>query len=327
MTAARVAVIHDRLTEASSKDALDVLEQVAVVSKALEALGFVPEVVPFSLDLPRFMGEMSALGPLFAFNLVESVEGDGRLIHLAPALLEHMGVPYSGSPAEAVFVTSSKLLTKRALQAHGIDTPPWTSLEDGDGFLGRDGRGPLLFKPVWEHASIGMDESAFVDGVDEALVRETLLKRDARAGRRHFAEAYIEGREFNVALLAGEVLPVPEIRFVDYPEGKPKVVDYRAKWEEGSFEYSHTPRSFDLADDDAPIVERLRDVALRCWRLFHLRGYARVDFRVDGSGRPWVLEVNVNPCLSPDAGFYASAERAGLDFTRVVKRIVDDIAR
>ena len=65
-------------------------------------------------------------------------------------------------------------------------------------------------------------------------------------------------------------------------------------------------------------------MALRCWRLFKLSGYARVDFRVDSGNRPWVLEINANPCLSPDSGFFAAAARAGLSFREVVKRIVDD---
>ncbi len=115
-----------------------------------------------------------------------------------------------------------------------------------------------------------------------------------------------------------------EIRFVEFPADKLRIVDFRAKWEEESFEYTHTPRSFDFTAADQPLLEELRAVAGRCWDCFDLGGYARVDFRVDGENRPWVLEINTNPCLSPDGGFYAAAERASLSFTGMVERIVDD---
>ena len=101
------------------------------------------------------------------------------------------------------------------------------------------------------------------------------------------------------------------------PPGKPRIVDYAAKWHAGSFEFCNTVRRFEFDAADRPLLARLEDVAKACWRLFGLRGYARVDFRVDAAGRPWVLEVNVNPCLSPDAGFAAAAARRGLDLPAV----------
>ena len=94
-----------------------------------------------------------------------------------------------------------------------------------------------------------------------------------------------------------------------------------------SFEFNHTPRSFEFPGTDAPLLARLKELALKCWRLFDLRGYARVDFRVDREGRPWILEVNANPCLSPDAGFHATTLQAGLNFTEVLRRIIADIRR
>ena len=111
---------------------------------------------------------------------------------------------------------------------------------------------------------------------------------------------------------------------MDYPQGKPRFVGYNAKWDESSFEYTRTPRCFDFPPEDASLLAELQRLSLRCWDVFGLRGYARVDFRVDADGRPWVLEVNTNPCLSPDAGFMAAAARAGLSCSDAVRRIVMD---
>ncbi|TFG95506.1 MAG: hypothetical protein E4H13_13325, partial [Calditrichales bacterium] len=145
-----------------------------------------------------------------------------------------------------------------------------------------------------------------------------------------FVESYIPGREFNISILADngkpEVLPVAEIEFVDFPPDKPMIVDYRAKWETDSFEYQHTVRSFDFPDTDESLFAELRVITAKCWEIFDLRGYARVDFRVDENGKPWVLEINANPCISPDSGFVAAAERAGINFNTVIKRIINDMS-
>ncbi len=183
-----------------------------------------------------------------------------------------------------------------------------------------------IIKSVWEEASLGLDDDAVVrPGSFEQLARE-VGDRAERLGGEAFAEAFVDGREFNLAVLAGpdgpEVLPPAEIRFVDYPPDRPRIVGYKAKWHEDSHEYRNTPRTFDFPAADATLVETLGRVTRQCWDLFGLTGYARVDFRVDGDGRPWVLEVNANPCLSPDAGFMAAANRHGLDMADVVRRLL-----
>ena len=172
-----------------------------------------------------------------------------------------------------------------------------------------------------------MDDDAVFSG-PAAEVHRRLRERVKHTGRPAFAEEYIEGREFNLAMLTGpgpvEVLPPAEIDFSAFPAEKPRIVGYRAKWQPDSFEYNNTPHRFDFPDADRPLLDRLQDLALECWNLFMLRGWGRVDFRVDQSGRPWILEVNANPCLSPDAGFAAALQRAGIEFDEAIRRIVDE---
>jgi D-alanine-D-alanine ligase len=132
-----------------------------------------------------------------------------------------------------------------------------------------------------------------------------------------------------VALLAGpdgvEVLPPAEIDFSAFPPEKPRIVGHRAKWDENSFEYNHTPRTFDFHEADRPLLDEISGLSQKCWELFSLRGWARVDFRVDTEGRPWILEINTNPCLSPDAGFFAALARAGIPFDEAIQRIVEEV--
>jgi D-alanine-D-alanine ligase len=145
------------------------------------------------------------------------------------------------------------------------------------------------------------------------------------------AEVFIDGREFNLSILDvdGRPRPLPqsEILFDGYGKDRARIVDYRAKWEADSYEYRHTPRRFEFPEKDRLLLRRLEVLALRCWDLFGLSGYARVDFRVDAQGRPWVLEINANPCLSPDAGFAAALAEAGISYEEAISHILVCAAR
>lgn len=323
----RVVILHNRVRADAAPDEMDVLAQVEAVGEALISLGHTVEPWGCDLDLESLAFSLAGATPDLVFNLVEGLAGHGRLIHVAPGVLEALRVPMAGCPAEAIFLTGHKVLAKGLLRQAGLPTPDWL----GDGLAdaaadpgpGRDVR--WIVKSVWEDASIGMDDTAVVDG-GPAAARAELARRAGRPGEPWFAEAFIEGREFNLGLLDGPggptALPPAEMTFPDFPEGKPRIVGYAAKWHEDSFEYAHTVRRFDLPPADAGLVAEMTRQALACWRLFRLRGWARVDFRVDADGRPFILEVNANPCLSTDAGFAAGLERAGIPYAEAVARIV-----
>ncbi|MCF8065483.1 MAG: hypothetical protein K9K36_09580, partial [Desulfarculaceae bacterium] len=230
-----------------------------------------------------------------------------------------------GAGGRAMLVTSHKLLAKRALARAGLPTPAWRApIGKGHG----EHEGSWLIKAVWEHGSLGIDDESLVPAGRPRRLSKALAAKQAQVGGPCFAEAYIEGREFNLALVAGpggvRLLPPAEILFEGYASGQLRVVGYRAKWEAASYEYHHTPRCFEFPDCDRALLDRLRDLAHACWKLFDLRGWARVDFRVDRRGNPWILEVNANPCLAADAGFSAAASQAGLDQAAVVADILAD---
>lgn len=326
--ARRVIILIDRLPQGCAPDRQDALRQAEAVSDALSSLGYQPELVEATLNLERLREDLSLAAPAFVFNLVESLEGRGCFIHLVPALLDRLEILYTGAGADAVYLTSHKVIAKGIMEAAGIPTPAYFA---PDGLLRLEGLEAEAFivKSVWEHASIGLGDDAVVYPCGPRHLLDIMDRRRIALGGMCFAERYIEGREFNLALLGGgdrpRILPPAEIRFEDYPPGKARVVDYRAKWDESSFEYHHTQRSFTFDDADVRLLDRLEAIAYACWEAFGLKGYARVDFRVDRDGCPWVLEVNANPCLSPDAGFVAAAGRAGLELVDVVGRVVADI--
>jgi D-alanine-D-alanine ligase len=318
----RVAVLCDAPGKAAGPDQLDTLEQAETVAQTLRALGHTVSRVPFGLDLGRVRHDLAEAARVF--NLVESVDGDCLLNHLAPAWLEHWGLAYTGCSALAHLLTTDKLLAKERMAAAGIPTPAWLS-EAGHGPSIASER--VIIKPVGEDASVDIDRASVLDHPGAATLKVLLAERRTRS-RAAFAEAYVDGREFNLALVgprnSPELLPPAEILFVGFAErGLDKVVDYTAKWRPGSYEYQNTVRSYVVSAADRGLVSELVRLAVNCWNEFGLSGYARVDFRVDPGGRPWVLEVNPNPCLSRDAGLASAAERNGWSYEELVRRILD----
>ena len=323
----KIGILHPYIPEKATEDEQDVLEQVEGISIALKTLGFDPVPVKFDLNLEAVGITLKMLNPAFVFNLVESVNGRGSLIHLAPSFLDYLGLSYTGSKTEAMFLTSNKVVSKSFLAPCGVNTPMAYTLSSLKHDIPVKGR--FIIKSAWEHASIGLSQDSIISVEDASELISELKKARKRMNGECFCEEYIDGREFNVGLLSGEngveVLPPAEILFVDYPPGKLKIVDYKAKWKPKSFEYLHTDRTFNFGPEDEQIIKSLKTTAIECWNLFGLKGYARVDFRVDGSGKPWVLEINANPCLSPDGGFAAASALVGLDYPMIVKRIIEDI--
>lgn len=308
-------VIHEAIGADARPDENDTLTQVKHVSLALEESGWTVSTLAADLNLAAIQDELRRRKPTLVFNLVESLEGDGRLIHLIPTLLQSSRVPFTGAGADAIYLSSQKRLAKRLMRVKGIPTP--ADLGPRDAYFGENTT--WIVKSVWEHASFGMDDGCVVNSLPAARKRFRACK--AKYGGKWFAEEFIDGREFNLSLLEvngkPELLPIAEMTFVDYPPGKPRIVGYAAKWDQEAPEYTATQRVF--AKLPAAELDALSNVALQCWAAFGLKGYARVDIRMDKAGKPWVLEVNTNPCLSPDAGFVAAAFESG----RTYKQLID----
>jgi len=332
-----IPIVHTAVSSESTPDDRDVLDQVEAVSGALKTLGHAVHAIPCDLDLARIKACLAEIRPHAVFNLVESLGGHMSLIHLVPSLLEAMHIPYTGSSAEALRVTTHKILAKEKMAAAGLPTPPWISFTPEPN-ADREDRSPSIdgdviptvwiLKSLWEHASAGLDEDRIVSASKASDLYAPLKKISDETGDACFAEAFITGREFNLSILGASggptVLAPAEILFEGYAEDKPRIVGYKAKWAPDSWEYQHTPRRFEFPDSDTPLLETLKSLALSCWDLFGLKGYVRVDCRVGSGGRPWILEVNTNPCLSPDAGFAAALKQSGIPFPEAVDAILVD---
>lgn len=321
-----VLICHSDIALNAPADEQDVLEQAEWFGTGLKQLGLEYTISPFSMNMNALNTKTEENKPLLIVNLVETIDGDGRMIHIAPSLFEHYGIPFTGCSSESIYVTSNKILAKKIMTANGISTPHW--LEAGNDIRQHRNRSctKYIIKSLWEHASAGMDEHNMNLQGDFRKIIEELRNKNTAEGE-YFAERYIHGREFNLSVIetskGPRILPPAEIRFIDYPDNKPKVVGYRAKWDKDSFEYQNTVRSFDQPEKDEKLNVLLEKISFRLWKIFRLRGYARIDFRVDEKGVPWVLEINANPCISGESGFVAAAEKAGMKHFEIVENIIN----
>jgi len=317
----RVLVLHSDIPPDAPPDEQDTLIQAEAIAQALISLGHTVTKAPFSPWLKDLKALVRDNRAELLFNVVEAVEGSGYRAAEAIALFDELGIPYTGNRSEPVVTTCDKPLTKSRLADAGLPTPPWTTPPEWDGI---DNVCPYIVKSAREDASVGIDDHAVVRGRDAIRARAELCAK--QHGGDWFAEAFIDGREFNVAVLEENgqprVLPMAEMRFEDWPKEKPKVVGYTAKWDETSLDSTNTVRDFTWAKREPELDAQLRDLAIRAWNLFGLRGYARVDFRVDANGNPTILELNPNPCIEPEAGFGAAAREAGYDYRDLIYRIV-----
>ena len=322
----RVLVLHSDVAEDAPPDEQDTLATAAAVASGLEARehdvrlhAFVPDPQRLNLGLRESRAEV-------VFNLVESIFGQGDLAGIAAAMLARQRVPFTGASAAALACAADKCFAKKHLRAVGLPTPDWS---EGPQWSGLSSDLHYVIKSIDEDASVGLDDGAVVRGRESVHARAMACAK--KHGGRWFAEVYCAGREFNVAVLEKEgepfTLPIGETGFEGWTPGRPRIVNYAAKWHSDSVDCIGTPRIFGIEQEAPALAECLSRLAISAWRAMNLRGYGRVDFRLDESGAAMILEVNPNPCLEPQAGFAAAAARAGMDYPQLVDWIIQEALR
>jgi D-alanine-D-alanine ligase len=315
-----ILVAHNQVTADDDPSTRDVLAQVDLVTAALDTLGLGYRVIAVGPDsVPPDTGDAAVV-----FNLVESPPGRPGFQVEAAREFETRGLRLTGSSSSTIGATTDKVATRTRLEEAGVAVAAGGVLDpEAPGILDRVAP-PWILKPALEDASLGLDDGAVTSD------RAAALKRCRQLGRQYpgqpvLIEHLLPGREFNISLLADteaiQVLPPAEMTFVDFPPDRPRIVGWAAKWDEASFSYRHTVRRF-LGPAEAELSRRLEGVARAAWTACGLAGYGRVDVRLDDADTPCVLEVNANPCISPDAGFAAAAVEAGLAPADVVRRIL-----
>jgi len=317
----KVAVIFDGASALGKSPDLAILEAVEAVEAALAGDGHEAVRIPVNPD-GRWIERVRKGRFDVVVNLCEGVDGVAHQEPAVVAVLELLGVPVTGSGSWTLSLCLRKPLVNALLDRARLPVPRFGVARPG-GVVPNVGF-PAICKPAAEDASLGVEQ--------RSVVRSTRsLAERVRAMHERWDEIlvqrYIDGREVNVGIVGDQALPIAEIDFAGMPDGLWRIVSYTSKWVEGSVEdRGSVPRC--PADLPESLAEELRAIALAAWRLVGGRGYGRVDFRIDAGGRPWLLEVNANPDLSPNAGLARMARVAGIDFAGLVRTLCEEaIAR
>jgi D-alanine-D-alanine ligase len=238
--------------------------------------------------------------------------------------MDDHGVTYTGSGPFALESCLNKFNVKKLFAKNAIPTPGASIIRTAT----RNGhfknlRFPLILKPVHEDASIGISSSSVVHDEKEALERAQHIIKELNQAA--MAEEYIEGREISASVWGNfppTLVEISEIDFSKMPAGTPRIVTYDSKWNSDSPEYAGTKPVCPALVTGELRVE-VEQIAVRAYQACGLRDYGRIDMRVAADGRPYVIDVNPNPDLSPDAGFFRAVRSKGYDYTGMVGRILE----
>jgi D-alanine-D-alanine ligase len=319
-----IIILHNDIKKDSPEDVLDILLQAKWIAEILTEKGYAVRLLPFSFETIAQLANENHTRPPVIFNLVDSAPGEETLSYLIPGILSHFHLPYTGCSLDALFVTTNKLLAKKLMHASGIPTPCWIGLDASTNISPLVKDAWYLVKPIAEDASVGLDDDSLVHATSRDAVVATIERKEKASTSKYFAEQFIDGREFT-ACMYGEmgyptIMPPYEWVFEGFEEHhRAKIITYEAKWNDKSFGFEHIKAKYEIAPADVPLVARLEQLARQCWQVFGLSGYARVDFRVDSQGNPWVLEINGNPSFY---GFYHIANNLGLSFSSIVEHVM-----
>jgi D-alanine-D-alanine ligase len=289
-----------------------VREEIPVVEETLLGLGHEVVTVPIGEDFLESTRRLSLRAPQTVINLCEDLLGDSaHEIHFA-ALMELMGLPYTGSPPLSLGLCRDKGKTKSILRQHGIPTPDFIVVRDNR-FATGSLSFPLFVKPAAEDGSLGIDDSSVVEN-ENSLRRQVDLILGSYG--EVMIEEYVAGRELNVSILGTSperFLPVSEIDFSGLPDGCPAICGYEAKWNGDDIRCRETvpicPAS--LNEEDRA---RLEQLSLSVYRVLGLRDYARIDWRLSPERGLQFIEANPNPDISPSSGFIRSLRAAEMDY-------------
>jgi len=238
------------------------------------------------------------------FNVIHGRGGEDGVLQGA---LETLGLPYTGSGVLASALSMDKLRTMLCWMGAGLPTPPWMRLEcEDDLAVCAERLGfPVIVKPAEEGSSIGMSRAENPAELAQAWQLASQYRCTV------FAESWVTGREYTAGLLSGA--PLPLIRL----ETPHAFYDFDAKYRAETTRY-HCPCGLPPETEQA-----LQQLALRAGACVGVKGWARVDFLVDDSDRPWLIEVNTVPGMTDHSLVPMAAKVAGMEFDELVWRILE----
>jgi D-alanine-D-alanine ligase len=324
-------MVHEQLVppediEGLTEKEIDVFRSEYDVYSTLYNLGHEIRVVGISDSLSKLRETVKAWQPHVVFNLLQEFSGIASYEHYVVAYLEMIRQQYTGCNPRGLMLSRDKVLTKQLLAWHRIATPAFQLFPFGVRFKepkkGKLGF-PLFVKSATEDASVGIAQASIVQDMQQLRERVEFIHDNVQSDA--LVEEYIDGREFYIGVLGNErltTLPIWEIDFGTLAEKRSGIATSRVKWDR-AYQARHgitTGLAKGLSKAEADKLARL---AKRIYRALHMCGFARLDLRMAQDGKVFLLEANANPDLTRGEDLAESAEAAGIDYDKLISRIVN----
>lgn len=297
------------------------------LEEAIASLGHRVRSIVIDADVTPVVSDLVADRPDLVVNTAESFGGKSALESNVAALLNLLGLRYTGSSPAGLLLAGDKTLTKKVLSFHGIRTPAFATVYRGAVDWAGDIAFPVIVKPPQEDASLGITSASVVHDIRELFERMDDLQTEYQSPA--LVEQYIEGREFYVGVLGNanaKALPIIELDFSRFPADRPKIASWEAKWGDAGdaqgAEYAGTESIFPT-DLPAELTKRIQAAALEAYNALRLRDYGRIDLRVTPAEEIFVIEVNPNCYLEKSGEFSRAAAQGGLEHAALLARILE----
>ena len=312
----KIAILFDGASAYATKPDQLILGTVEAIERSLVAEGNTIGYIPVFHD-GKWIEKLRRGKFDLAFNMCEGIDGIAHLESSVISVLELFKIPFTGATSYTASICLRKHVINGMLDRAGLPIPKFAAIHRGEPLVSVGF--PAIVKPAAEDASLGVEQRSVVRNMRQLKERvEAMLE----VWDEVLVQRYIDGREVNVGILGDTVLPIAEIDFGKMPAGRWRIVTYSSKWVTGSTDdVGGKPRC--PARLPAKVAAQVRSVALRAWKLAGGCGYGRVDMRIDDQGRPWILEVNANPDIAPDAGLARMAGVAGIEYAALIRGICE----
>ena len=259
-----------------------------------------------------------------AFNVCERFNGNSTLEPHVPAMLELLGIKYTGSGPMALATCMNKARVKDILVAHGIKTPKYQLFFKGNDNLSKELKFPLFTKPNQMDNSIGITNDAVVRNEEQLRKRVKYLMQTFN--QPVLVEEYIEGTDIDAGVLGNNddalALPLIEVEYEELPKGIEPIFSYDAKWNKQSQIYNKTYYTYEKGDIPKRTENKIKEIAVDICKILDIRDYGRVDLRLDRNNEPYVLEMNPNPGISADCSTPFAAESLGISHDKMINLIL-----
>ena len=299
-------------------------ETEANVLEALDTLGYQNEHLAIFDDTDLISQKIESFQPDVIFNLADQFKNNRAFDQNIVSFLELQDVPFTGCGSTGLTLCKNKGISKKILGYHRVHVPDFTIIPRGKR-IARPNRlaFPVFIKPLKEEASYGIAQASFVENDEQFKQRVAFIHE--KFDQDVIAEEYIEGRELYVGILGNhrlQVLPVRELTFKEVPTDEPKFATYKAKWDE-EYRKRWGIRNEFAKELDAGLVQHIKSICKKIYRLLAIDGYARLDLRLTPQNEVVFIEANPNPILAREEDFAESAKKADIPYPKLIEKIIN----